>query len=144
MTDVPLIGESHVTNDADFHDVGKPERISEAEHAVMEALWAKAPLTATEVAEAIGPDREWTLATVKTLLSRLVSKHAVATEPDGRRFLYRPLLGRTQYVGGESRRLVDRLFGGRAAPLIAQLAEEEALTADDIAEIEALLKALKP
>ena len=130
-------------NESEFQDAGKPERISDAEHAVMEALWAKAPLTATEVAEIIGEDRGWTLATVKTLLSRLVGKQAVATEPDGRRFLYRPLLERTQYVGGESRRLVERLFGGRAAPLIAQLAEEEALTEDDIAEIEALLKGLK-
>lgn len=135
-------------HDSDFYDAGKPERISperisEAEHAVMEALWAKSPLSATEVADAVGDDRGWTLATVKTLLSRLVGKQAVATQPDGRRFLYRPLLERTQYVGGESRRLVDRLFGGRAAPLIAHLAEEEALTDDDIAEIEALLKGLK-
>ncbi|HZF45492.1 MAG TPA: BlaI/MecI/CopY family transcriptional regulator, partial [Sphingomonadaceae bacterium] len=47
------------------------------------------------------------------------------------------------YVGGESRRLVDRLFGGRAAPLLAHLAEAEALSDDDIAEIEALLRELK-
>jgi predicted transcriptional regulator len=35
------------------------------------------------------------------------------------------------------------LFGGRLSPLVAQLAEEEALDADDIAAIEALLKELK-
>jgi len=120
-----------------------PERISDAEHAVMEALWARAPLTATDVADRVGKDRGWSLATVKTLLSRLVAKHAVATEPDGRRFLYRPLLERADYVGGESRRLVDRLFGGRAAPLFAHLAEAEALSDEDIAEIEALLQELK-
>ena len=39
--------------------------------------------------------------------------------------------------------LVDRLFGGRAAPLVAHLAEAEALTDDDIAEIEKLLKEMK-
>jgi predicted transcriptional regulator len=53
------------------------------------------------------------------------------------------LLERADYVGGESRRLVERLFGGRAAPLFAQLAEAEALSDEDIAEIEALLKELK-
>ncbi|MCB5424312.1 BlaI/MecI/CopY family transcriptional regulator [Altererythrobacter sp. CC-YST694] len=124
-------------------DIGRPERISEAEHAVMEALWEHSPLTAADVADKVGKSREWSLATVKTLLSRLVAKHAVATEPDGRRFLYRPLLERADYVGGESRRLVDRLFGGRAAPLLAHLAEAEALSDDDIAEIEALLRELK-
>jgi BlaI family penicillinase repressor len=121
----------------------KPDRISEAEHAVMEALWAQSPLSATDVADEIGEERGWSLATVKTLLSRLVAKQVVATEPQGRKFLYRPLLERADYVGGESRRLVERLFGGRAAPLFAQLAEAEALSDEDIAEIEALLRELK-
>jgi predicted transcriptional regulator len=121
----------------------QPERISEAEHAVMEALWQKAPQTASEVCEQVCQDRDWSLATVKTLLSRLVTKQAVTTEPDGKRFLYTPRIAREAYVGTESRRLVDRLFGGRAAPLFAHLAEAQALTKDDIAEIEALLRELK-
>jgi predicted transcriptional regulator len=109
----------------------------------MEALWEQSPLTATEVSEKVAEDRGWSLATVKTLLSRLVAKGAVGTQPDGRRFLYRPLLAREDYVEGESRRLVDRLFGGRAAPLIAHLAENEALSNDDIAEIQRLLGELR-
>jgi predicted transcriptional regulator len=121
----------------------QPERISEAEHAVMEALWQKAPQTASEVCEQVCQERDWSLATVKTLLSRLVIKQAVTTEPDGKRFLYTPRLGREAYVGTESRRLVDRLFGGRAAPLFAHLAETQALTDEDITEIEALLRELK-
>ncbi|WP_209347802.1 BlaI/MecI/CopY family transcriptional regulator [Pontixanthobacter sp. CEM42] len=120
-----------------------PERISDAEHAVMEALWQRSPLTASEVCDEVCEKRGWSLATVKTLLSRLVAKNAIATEPDGRRFLYSPLLERADYTGSESRRLVDRLFGGRAAPLFAQLAEAEALTDDDIAEMEVLLKELR-
>ena len=120
-----------------------PERISEAEHAVMEALWQESPLTATEVCEQVCEPRDWSQATVKTLLSRLVAKQAIAAEPDGRRFLYSPKIARRAYVGGESRRLLDRLFGGRAAPLFAHLAESEELTADDVAEIERLLKELK-
>lgn len=119
------------------------ERISEAEHAVMEALWEKSPLSAADVCETICDQRGWSMPTVKTLLSRLVAKGAVTTEPDGRRFLYTPQLERADYLGGESRRLVDRLFGGRAAPLFAQLAEAEALTDEDLAEIERLLQELR-
>jgi BlaI family penicillinase repressor len=125
-------------------DLQQGERITEAELAVMEALWARSPLGATEVASAVGEARGWSLATVKTLLSRLVTKQAVATEPDGKRFLYTPRIARTDYLGTESRRLVNRLFGGRAAPLFAHLADTEALSAQDIADIEALLKELKP
>lgn len=117
--------------------------ISDAEHAVMEALWRRSPLTATEVCESVSRERRWSLATVKTLLSRLVTKNAVATEPDGRRFLYSPLLERADYVETESKRLVDRLFGGRAAPLFAHLAEAEALSEEDLAEIEKLLREMR-
>lgn len=119
------------------------ERISESEYAVMDALWEAAPLTAAEVADRVSPEQGWTLATVKTLLSRLVGKGAVAHEEDGRRYLYRPLIERDDHALGESRRLVDRLFGGRVSPLVAHLAERDALTDQDIAEIEALLKELK-
>ena len=119
------------------------ERISDAEHAVMEALWRRAPQTAAEVCDTVCEERGWSMPTVKTLLSRLVAKGALATEPDGRRFLYTPTIERAAYVGTESKRLVERLFNGRAAPLFAHLAEAEALTPEDIAEIERLLQELK-
>ncbi|RIA35467.1 putative transcriptional regulator [Hephaestia caeni] len=119
------------------------DRISDAEHAVMEVLWEESPLTAQDVAERIAPERAWSANTVKTLLGRLLAKQAIGHEADGRRYLYRPLIARDGYVAGESRRLMDRLFGGRLAPLVAHLAERDALTDDDIAEIEALLKDLK-
>ena len=119
-------------------------RISDAELDVMEALWgAGQPLTAAEVAERIDPDRGWTLATVKTMLSRLAVKGALKHREDGRRFLYSPAIQRDAYVGNESRRFVEKLFGGRLSPLVASLAEEQALDDEDIAAIEALLKELK-
>jgi predicted transcriptional regulator len=119
------------------------ERISDAEHAVMEVLWDESPLTATDVAERVAPSRGWSANTVKTLLGRLLAKNTIAAEEDGRRYLYRPLVERGDYVEGESRRLIDRLFGGKLTPLVAHLAERDALTDDDIAEIEALLKEIK-
>lgn len=119
------------------------ERISDAEHAVMEVLWEESPLTAQEVAERIPPERDWSANTVKTLLGRLLAKSIIAHEEDGRRYRYRPLVARGDYVAGESRRLMDRLFGGRLTPLVAHLAERDALTEQDIAEIEALLRELK-
>ncbi len=122
---------------------GAGDRISEAEYAVMEALWDKSPLSAAEVCERVCAANDWSIPTVKTLLSRLVVKNVVGTEPQGRKFLYHPLVERSDYVGRESRRLVNRLFGGRAAPLFAHLAENEALTDVDLEEIEALLKNMR-
>ncbi len=119
------------------------ERISEAEAAVMMVLWEQSPLTAQDVLERVPAERGWSANTVKTLLARLVAKKVAAHEADGRRYLYRPLFERGDYVVGESRRLIDRLFGGRLTPLVAHLAERDALSADEIAEIQALLKDLQ-
>jgi BlaI family transcriptional regulator, penicillinase repressor len=120
------------------------KRLSDAEWYVMEALWlAGRPLTAVEVAERVPSDRDWSLATVKTLLSRLLAKRAVEPQKDGRRFLYSPAIERERYVAAESRRFVARLFGGKLSPLFARLAEEEALDDQDISEIEAMLKELR-
>lgn len=119
------------------------ERASESEMQVLSALWDDAPQTAADLTRRIGTINGWTQATVKTLLARLVQKGAVTAEADGRRYLYRPAIDRAEAVGEESQRFVDRLFGGRVSPLIAHLAEREALSDTDIAEIEALLRKLK-
>ncbi len=119
------------------------ERISESELAVMESLWRSAPLTAAQVGDDIADGRGWSLQTVKTLLSRLVGKGAVAAQEDGRRFLYRPLVAREDFRARESQRLVDRLFDGRVSPLVAHLAEREALSEDDIADLKALIERLE-
>lgn len=119
------------------------ERISDAEHAVMEVLWDRAPLSASDVADRVAPARGWSANTVKTLLGRLLAKNIIAADEDGRRYLYRPVVERADYVEGESRRLIDRLFGGRLTPLVAHLAERDALSDQDIAEIEALLREIK-
>ena len=119
------------------------EKISEAELVVMEALWEQSPLTANDVADRVTAARDWSAQTVKTLLSRLMAKDVIAADQDGRRFLYRPLVAREDYVASESGRLVNRLFGGRVSPLVAQLASQDQLTEDDIAELEAILKGLK-
>lgn len=118
------------------------ERISEAEWQVMEVVWAQSPITAQDVAIQLA-DTGWSLATVKTLLSRLAAKGALATAEDGRRYLYSPAVERADVAAGESRRLVDRLFGGRPAPLVAHLAERGELSSADIAELEALIRELK-
>ena len=119
------------------------ERIGEGEYEVMEVLWQDSPLTAAEVAERVPEGRGWSLATVKTMLSRLLAKGALAHEEEGRRYLYRPAIRREDYVAAESGRLLDRMFGGRVTPLVAHLAERDRLTPADIAEIEQLLRELK-
>lgn len=119
------------------------ERISDAEHTVMEVLWDEHPLTAQEVVDRVAPVRDWSANTVKTLLGRLLAKDVIAHEADGRRYLYRPMVAREEYVARESRRFIDRLFGGSLTPLVAHLARRDQLSTQEIDEIEKLLRDLK-
>ena len=117
-------------------------RISTAESQVMKALWAKSPLTAEEIIAALPNDQDWADATVKTLLNRLLKKDAIAAEREGRRFLYRPLVAQDDYVHTESQGLLDRLFDGKLAPLVAHFSQREKLSDEDVAELRRLLETL--
>ena len=123
--------------------MSRPPRISPAEQALLAALWDAPGQSASALHAALEADRGWSLTTVKTMLSRLADKGAVRAERDGRRFLYHPALSREDVAGREVRGLVRRLFGGRAAPLVASLADRDGLTDDDIAELEALIARMK-
>ena len=113
--------------------------ISEAESRVMEVLWTRAPLSADEVVAALADSTDWHEKTVKTLLNRLLRKGALHHERDGRRYLYSPAVRREDYVSQESRTLIERLFGGRVAPMLAHLQEHEQLKPDDVLALRKLL-----
>lgn len=117
-------------------------RVSSAEGIVMEALWRRQPQGADEIAAEVAPAQGWTEATVKSLLNRLLSKGAIAADKDGRRYLYRPLLAREDYVSAESSSMIDRLFEGRVSSLVTHFSEREKLSADDIAELKRLIAEL--
>ena len=115
-------------------------QISEAESAVMDILWARSPLGADEVAAALADRRDWQEATIKTLLNRLLNKGAVEAVRDGRRDLYTPKIRREDWVLSESRGLLERLFDGRVAPLVAHFSAHRKLSKTDVAELRKLLE----
>lgn len=118
-------------------------QISDAEAIVMDVLWANSPRSAEEVVAALSNAQDWQEATIKTLLNRLLNKGAVQAERDGRRYLYSPVLRREDYVRSQSEGLLNRLFGGRLAPLVAQFSEQRGLKREDIAELRELLDRLE-
>lgn len=116
--------------------------ISDAESVVMDVLWRRAPLSADDVVAALAASTDWQEPTIKTLLNRLLKKRAIAAERDGKRYLYRPLLKRSDYVQSESKNLLDRLFDGRVAPLVAHFSERRKLSKKDLAELKRLIEEL--
>jgi predicted transcriptional regulator len=118
-------------------------RISTAESQIMEALWAKGPLGAEDIVREVGEAQSWGEATVKTLINRLLKKKAIASERVGGRARYRPLVSREEYVTGESQGLLDRLFGGEVAPLVAHYAKHRPLKPEELERLKALIATLE-
>ena len=114
--------------------------ISEAEAQVMEVLWRKSPQGTDEIARALEGQQDWQLATIKTLLNRLLTKGAIRAEKDGRRYLYTPVLQRDAWLEEQSIGLLDRLFDGRLAPLVAHFSSHRKLKKADIEALRQILK----
>src|SRR5579864_954134 len=117
-------------------------RISAAESQVMEAVWRQGPLAADEIVAAVGEPQSWGEATVKTLINRLLKKKALVSERSEGRTRYRPLISREDYVQGESQSLLDRLFGGELAPLVAHYAKHRNLSPKEVARLKRLIAEL--
>lgn len=116
--------------------------ISEAESVVMAVLWQTGAMTTEAIVSALAPERRWQEPTIKTLLNRLLKKGAVRARKDGRRYIYSSILTREQWLSSESEGLLDRLFGGRVAPLVAHFSKQRKLSRRDIAELKRLIQEL--
>jgi|SRR5579863_564417 BlaI family transcriptional regulator, penicillinase repressor len=119
-----------------------PVSISEAESIVLAVLWRTSPATTEAVVAALARQRQWQESTIKTLLNRLLKKGAIRAKKDGRRYIYSPVLTRDQWLSSESDGLLDRLFGGRVAPMVAHFSKHQKLSKKDIAELKVLIQGL--
>ncbi|WP_026802338.1 BlaI/MecI/CopY family transcriptional regulator [Arenimonas oryziterrae] len=117
-------------------------QISDAESIVMEVLWRRSPRSAEEVIAELAREQHWQEPTIKTLLNRLLKKGALRADKDGRRYSYLPVLKREDWVHGQSRSLLNRLFDGRVAPLVAHFSEKGKLSKKDIGELKKLIEGL--
>jgi len=119
-------------------------KISEAESQVMAVVWARAEAGEAgagveQILAGPGAANAWGEATVRTLIHRLIRKGALKSERRGASVIYTPLLNREVWVTAESQGLLDRLFGGQLAPLVAHFAKARTMTPEDKARLRRLV-----
>ena len=108
----------------------------------MEAIWAAdaGGLGAEAILAAVGPAHGWTESTVRTLIHRLIRKAVLKSERrPGGGVVYVPLVGREAWVSAESQSVVDRLFGGQVAAMVAHVTRDRSLSPDDLARLRRLV-----
>ena len=114
-------------------------KLSEAEWQIMNALWKRSPATARDLTEYLPKDTNWAYTTIKTMLSRLVTKKAVSERKRGNTSVYEPLISKTKARSKAVVSLINQAFGGTVAPLMHFLVEEKKLTKKQREELIKLL-----
>src|SRR6204780_5902044 len=114
-------------------------KLSKLELRILEALWAQGKASIREIHEAF-PEPRPAYTTVQTIVYRMEAKHALRRiHRIGNADIFGPLVARDV----TRNRVLDEilsLFGGKAAPMMAQLADAGKLTPDDVRELEKTIK----
>ncbi|MFA5058345.1 MAG: BlaI/MecI/CopY family transcriptional regulator [Opitutaceae bacterium] len=118
----------------------KAPRLSEAEWQVMKVIWRRASCSAQEVIEALAPNRDWSPATVKTLLNRLHRKGALDFEKTGKAYIYSPAFTEAEFTTQEAESFLHRVFDGALSPMIAHFVQSHRLSRPEIDELERILR----
>ena len=119
--------------------VDRPD-ISTAEWQVMNVVWEKQPVTAATVIKELADSNDWTPATVRTFLHRLVKKGALDYEQDGNRYLYRAAVSKAATIKHASRSFLASVFGGETGPLLAHFVKSSKLTSEEIKTLRTMLE----
>ena len=115
-------------------------KITASELEIMKLLWhTEDALTVTEIREKLQILKGWEPATIKTLISRLVSKGALRQEKRNV-FYYSPNISEQEYSSWATEDLISRLYNGRARDLVAALVNSDGLTRDDLEELRQMFK----
>ncbi len=116
------------------------KKLPDAELEVMQVLWRLDPPVPRAAAEAAMAElRPMAQTTLLTLLSRLAEKGFIRAEKQGRSSVYTPLVSREDYQASQSKRFVDRLFGGSMSAFASALTAS-GIPKEDLAELRRLLE----
>jgi predicted transcriptional regulator len=114
--------------------------VTAAELKVLEELWQRGPSTIRDLRDLLYPEGgESKFATVQKLLSRLVTKKLVGRRKHDANWIFQALVARDDLIGGELRRVADRLGGSSMTPLLTYLVETGELSSRERAHLRSLL-----
>lgn len=99
-------------------------RLPDSELELMQIIWRReAPVSRGEIEGELREDHPLAATTVLTFLTRLCEKGFLSVERRGKSNYYTPLISRRDYLAGESRSILDRLYGGSLTAFAASLVD---------------------
>ena len=120
--------------------MSKASKISDAEWQVMQVIWHRSPISASEIVQELEPHTGWNHRTIRTMLNRLVQKEVLDYDVEGNRYLYRPNVTRARCVRKESESFLNKVFSGDANSLLVHFVRSGKISADDLQELQRILE----
>lgn len=117
--------------------------LTESEWSIIKAVWETEPCTAPVIQERLSQSTGWHYSTVRTLMDRMVSKGLLTAKKEGKLTIYNSTITRVDAQRGELFYALKHAFNGALTPMVQCLLESNDLKADDLAELEAMIKARK-
>lgn len=117
--------------------------LTEAEWSVIKAVWETEPCTAPAIQEKLFKPTGWHYSTVRTLMDRMVAKGVLAAKKAGKLTIYTSAVTRAEAQRGELFYALKHAFNGALTPMVQCLLDSKDLKADELAELEAMIKARK-
>jgi len=111
----------------------KTSGLTNAEHRIMEIIWAKGAATVADVVEALHGRDAYT--TILTLMRILKAKGYLSTRKEGRAFVFEPKLDRDTVARKAVHHLLSKFFAGSASELVLTFLRDEELTPEQLNEI---------
>ena len=108
---------------------------------ILDVLWQRGEATTQEVWEQLNHERSLALTTVATLLSRLERKAVLSHRRDGRQYVYRATVTRSDVRRSKVRELTANLFGGDATALLSHLLLADDVEPEELERIQAMIAA---
>ncbi len=118
----------------------RPATIPDSELDVLKVLWERGKASVREVLETLrSAGREWSYATVATLLDRLETKGVVASDRSELAFVYRALITPQEVQAKRLNSLVEKLYEGEPGLLVLHLLKSHSLDPKQVSEVRAVL-----
>ena len=120
--------------------MGRQLSLSAGEWQIMECLWENSPRTLMEMVRELSPYTGCHKTTFDTWGGRRAPRGGVGYIVGGRARLYSPSISRDQAALQETESLLHRVYRGSVGLMINTLADGRGLSAQDIAELSAVLE----
>lgn len=117
----------------------KLHRLGDLQLQIMKVLWNRGEASVADIQKALPGGEELAYTTVATMLRKMETRELVSHRPDGRTFIYRPVVAQDHISRSMADHVLDRLFGGSVEALVSNLLTSREISRDELDRLDKLI-----